>query len=603
MSDQEHGGEQTELDSDQEAKNPADEAAPSSFRPLRVWPALLLVVGMMILRALPSLIEDGPAYLWMSSAFGPLLCSVLILIWWLAFSRATWRERLLGAVVVFAGLIAVVACLHPTMRGPGTMVMTIPMGFAAMAVMAAVFSRTLSARRTWLLSLAALLGFSVSILFRSDGFWGNFALGLHWRFAPSPEDVMLAAKADGTATQASATSEQLNEWLASPEWPQFRGPAMKGRNGDSVIASTWDPTPPELVWKIPVGPGWSSFAVSGNLLFTLEQRGELETVVCYLADSGEELWTRVNETRFDDPLGGPGPRATPTIADNGLFVLGAKGQLARLDLQTGQEIWSQDLREVADRDVPVWGFSSSPLVVDGKVLVWAGGKGDKGTLAFDARSGELQWSLPAGKDSYSSVQPGVLNGVVVAMMLTNQGIDIIDPSEGTMLLSYEWPFSGYRSLQPQIVNNKQIVIPTGMGMGTRLIEVSIDDEGVWQADEVWTSRRLKSDFNDYVVYDQHLFGFDGTIFTCIELESGDAKWKRGRYGKGQVLLLEASKLLLVAAEKGDLVLLKADRNEHVELGKFKAIDGKSWSHPVVVGDRLYLRNSQEAVCYKLPVTQ
>ena len=326
----------------------------------------------------------------------------------------------------------------------------------------------------------------------------------------------------------------------------------------------------------------------------------METVVCYLADSGREVWTQEIKSRFEDSLGGPGPRATPTLAGDGLFVLGATGHLMRLDPKSGEIVWQTDLRKVAGREPPMWGFCSSPLVTDSVVIVHAGGAGDKGTLAFDISTGELKWSAPSGDHSYSSPQLSTVAGESLVLMLSNKGIELLEPKTGTIRLSYEWKTDNYRDLQPQVIDGNLILLPTGMGSGTRCIRVDKAGEQL-TTDELWTSRDLKPDFNDFVVFQGHAFGFDSAIFTCIDLTTGKRKWKGGRYGKGQVLLLEDSGLLLIAGEHGDVILVKADPSSHSELAKFQAITGKTWNHPVVIDDRLYIRNAQEAACYRLPL--
>ena len=187
--------------------------------------------------------------------------------------------------------------------------------------------------------------------------------------------------------------KEFEHALAISEWPGFRGADRTSRNDGPPISADWNVHPPEQLWRVAVGPGWSSFAVAGQLLFTQEQRGEMETVVCYKADSGREVWTQEIKSRFDDPMGGPGPRATPSIADGALFVLGANGQLMRLKSRTGEVVWHKDLRKVADREPPTWGFSSSPLVVDSSVIVHAGGANEKGIFAFHISSGQLQPEL------------------------------------------------------------------------------------------------------------------------------------------------------------------------------------------------------------------
>jgi outer membrane protein assembly factor BamB len=325
-----------------------------------------------------------------------------------------------------------------------------------------------------------------------------------------------------------------------------------------------------------------------------------ETVVCYAADSGAEIWTQKIESRFSDPLGGPGPRATPTLADGSLFVQGANGQLQCLDPKTGKKVWNQDLREIADREPPMWGFSSSPLVVGSLVIVYAGGAGEKGTLAFDTASGKLEWSAAAGDHSYSSPLLCNIGDDESVLMLTNAGIDLLDPQSGQKRLSYEWKHNGYRALQPQVIDGDSLIVPTGMGTGTRRIRISKNGEEL-SVDDLWTSRFFKPDFNDFVVHDGRAYGFNGSIFTCIDLASGKRDWKGGHYGKGQVLLLAESALLLVATEYGEVVLLKASPSGHQELTKFRALEGKTWNHPVVIGDRLYIRNAQEAACYRLPL--
>ena len=586
---------ETRLDGESSAPPPH---SATKWKPLRIWPPVILLIGMGVFRFLPSSLEDPPAQIWMAAAFGPALCGILVLIWWLAGSRATARERIAGLFGIILSLALTLALIDKSMMGPAVTVLTVPMGTAAFAIGAILFHRLLSFRRTWIAVLMALAGFGVSTLLRTDGMWGNFALGIHPRWAPSSEDALL--RTDSTRRKADASATNLAEELAHPEWPAFRGPQRDGRQHGPVLATDWTKNPPKELWKIPVGPGWSSFAVAGKLLFTQEQRGAYETVVCYAADTGLEIWTRQVESRFDDPLGGPGPRGTPTIAEGALYVMGATGYLVKLDAATGEVIWLKDLREVAGRKPPMWGFSSSPLVIGSVVIVHAGGAGDKGTLAFNTTDGTLQWSAPAGDHSYSSPQLMTIGNESLVLMLTNTGLNIIDPAMGAMRLNYEWLFEGYRACQPQIVGGDSILLPSPMGGGTRRIQVASVD-GNLTAEEVWTSKNLKPEFNDLVVYDGHAYGFDSAIFTAIDLETGKRDWKGGRYGKGQVLLQDESGLLIVMGEQGEVVLLKADPKSLEELTRFQSIAGKTWNHPVLIGDRLYVRNSQEAACYQLPL--
>lgn len=574
---------------------------PAKVRSLRIWPALLLVVLMFVARYGPAYLEGGLSVYWMIAVFGPLLCSVLLLIWWLTASRATGKERLFGLLGLISSLVAVVMLSDPTMRGPGTINLTAPMGMIAFALGAALLRSHRPMMRTGVALLLALVGFGVALLLRNEGMTGDYALGLHWRWSPTPEALMLAGRKPETASPAKGQGAgQSTAALANPEWPGFRGADRAARSMGPQIATDWTAQPPKLLWKIPVGPAWSSFAVAGKLLFTQEQRGPKESVVCYDADTGREVWSHEIEARFEEPLGGPGPRATPTLADGGLFVTCVTGDFLRLNPLSGAVVWKQNLKAIAGRELPMWGFASSPLVTRSTVIVHAGGPGDKGLLGFDSASGALRWSAADGNDSYSSPQLSTLAGEELVLMLTNDGLLLLDPATGKGRLNYEWKFGNYRALQPAVVGDDTILLPTGMSTGTRAIRIT-KTNGQLAAEELWTSRDLKPDFTDLVTYRGYAYGNHGGIFTCVDLKSGSRKWKGGRYGKGQGLLLENSGLLLIAAEDGRVVLLRADPGAHTEVASFKALEGKTWNHPVLVGDRLYLRNSQEAACFQLPM--
>lgn len=538
---------------------------------------------------------------WMFGLIGPVLCSLLMLIWWVAASRATWRERVFGFIGVLGCLATIVAMADPTMRGPGTIQITLPMGMGLFGLAAVLMSGRPPKVRTAGAVLMAVIGFSVTLLLRNEGATGEYWLDTRWRWSRSAEETLLVThKSTATPRSNASVPDASGSSFANPEWSGFRGGDRAARARGPQIATHWETTPPKLLWRIPVGPAWSSFALAGKFLFTQEQRGPMETVVCYEADTGREVWKQQEEVRFDDPLGGPGPRATPAVSKDGVFAAGATGNLLCLNPATGAVVWKQDLTKVAGRKAPMWGFSSSPVVAGAVVIVYAGGPGDKGVLAFDVVNGALRWSAAAGNDSYSSPQVDTLAGESLVLMLSNDGLVCLDPITGKVRLNYVWKFSNYRALQPHVLNGDTVLLPTGMTTGTRAIRIT-KTNGQLAAKELWTSRNLKPDFTDLVSQKGYLYGSDAGILTCVELKGGERKWKGGRYGKGQVLLLDESGLLLIAAEQGQVVLVAADPAAHRELASFQAIEGKTWTHPVVVGDRLYVRNAQEAACYVLPL--
>lgn len=580
-----------------------ESASGTSFKPLRIWPLVLLLIGMVVARLLPVLTGSDSEEMMLASVFVPFLIGVLIVLWWVTFSRARALERFVGLLGFGLAIAIAWFAADKTMRGPAFIVLGGPLGAAAFGFVALLCSRMLSIKRTIFAVMAAILGLGFLTLLRSDGMWGDGHMGLSWRWEKSPEEILLANQEAEPSVQAGDYSdEQLEQWLRDPEWPQFRGPDSAGIQTGLAFSSDWS-SEPKLLWKVPVGPGWSSFAVAGNLLFTQEQLGENETVSCFAADTGKKIWKQQITERFFDPLGGPGPRATPTLANGKLFAQSATGIVQCLDPKTGNLIWSKDIKQLADREPPYWGYSSSPLVVGDNVIVYAGGDDEKGVLALDVKDGELRWTAKAGSHSYSSPQLATLHDRKCVLMLTNSGLNIVHPVSGEQLLDYEWLHGEYRATQPQVVDGSSIVMPT-QTLGTRRIRVTPSEtEPQFVAEKEWESRHLKPDFNDFVVFENNAYGFDGQIFVSVDLATGDRNWKGGRYGKGQVLLLSDSATLLVVSEKGELILLNATPDSHQELTKFQALNERTWNHPVVVGDRLYIRNSQEAACYVLPTVE
>jgi outer membrane protein assembly factor BamB len=362
------------------------------------------------------------------------------------------------------------------------------------------------------------------------------------------------------------------------------------------IETDWSRSPPMQLWRRPIGPGWSSFAVRGNVLYTQEQRGDDEVVSAYDVRTGEPVWRHRDPVRFWESNGGAGPRATPTLSDHRVYSFGATGILNALDAETGAVAWSHDVHSDTDTRVPGWGFASSPLVVDDVVIVAAAGK----LAAYDRVTGSLRWTGPDGGWGYSSPHRITIGGVTQVVLLNGGGATSVAPADGMVLWEHRW--SGGNIVQPALTADGDVLIGAvndgAGGMGTRRIAVAHAGEG-WTVEERWTSRGLKPSFNDSVVHNGYAFGFDGGILACIDLKDGTRTWKGGRYGHGQLVLLPDQDLLLVLSEDGELALVKATSGEFIELARFPAIHGKTWNHPVLVGNVLLVRNGEEMAAFRL----
>ena len=380
------------------------------------------------------------------------------------------------------------------------------------------------------------------------------------------------------------------------DWPGFRGPRRDGVIPGVRIASDWSHSPPVELWRRPIGPGWSSFAVHGDVLYTQEQRGDDEVVSAYRVTTGEPVWRHRDGVRFWESNGGAGPRGTPTLSDDRVYTFGATGILNALDAANGSVIWSRDVASDTSTKVPGWGFASSPLVVGDVVIVAAAGK----LAGYDVATGAPRWVGPAGGWGYSSPHRVTIDGVTQVVLLNGGGATSIAPADGKVLWEYRW--SGGNIVQPALTADGDVLIGTldenASGVGTRRIAIA-HGAGGWTVEERWTSKGLKPSFNDYVVHKGYAFGFDGGILACIDLKDGGRKWKGGRYGHGQLVLLPDQDVLLVLSEDGELALVRATSDEFTELARFPAIEGKTWNHPVLVGDILLVRNGEEMAAFRL----
>jgi hypothetical protein len=182
--------------------------------------------------------------------------------------------------------------------------------------------------------------------------------------------------------------------------------------------------------------------------------------------------------------------------------------------------------------------------------------------------------------------------------MSNVGTTSVVPTRGTLL--WEHPWRGNPIVQPALTPDGDVLITASAESGTRRLAVA-HGPGGWTVEERWTSLGLKPYFNDFVVHQGHAFGFDARILACIDLEDGKRKWKGGRYGNGQLMLLPDQDVLLVLSEEGQLALVSAAPDHFTELARFPAIQGKTWNHPVLVGDVLLVRNGEEMAAFRLPL--
>jgi outer membrane protein assembly factor BamB len=335
--------------------------------------------------------------------------------------------------------------------------------------------------------------------------------------------------------------------------------------------------------------------VAEGRVYTIEQRREEEVLAAYGLETGREVWTHAWDARFEEAMGGPGPRATPTYANGKVYALGAKGDFRCLRASNGELLWKANILADAGAENLTWGMSGAPLVTDGRVLVQPGGPGGKSLAAYDPETGKLLWQSLDGQAGYASPQPMTLAGKPQVIVQTASRMIAIDPADGRELWSVDWPAPfDVNASQPIPISENRVWISTGSG--NALFEVAATASG-WQARKLWETNRMKNKFNPSVVYQGSAYGLDDGILASVSLESGERNWKGGRYGFGQLLLADG--YLIVLTERGDLVLVKATPESHQELAGFQALEGKTWNVPAYADGLLLVRNQTEMAAYRL----
>ena len=598
---------------------------------LRLWPGVVIVALQWLARfGLPAVMVDGSMYAVIAGLAGFLA----IAVWWLFFSRARWFDRIAAIVVMVAAMAATFPFLDVSLA-TGAMGMIFPMlavpGICLAFVIWAVVSRPWSISVQRVTMVAAIVAACVVwTTVRTGGFTGAFDNDLAWRWSPTAEDRVLALSDDtppappASSTSAAAVSDAPTgpaaalvaagspasptspASLASPaspvspaspaEWPSFRGPQRDGIVHGVRIARDWVASPPKELWRRPIGPGWSSFSVHGDVFYTQEQRGDEEIVAAYRVSTGAPVWKHRDKARFWESNGGAGPRGTPTLHNGRVYALGATGILNVLDEATGRVIWSRNAGTDSNTPIPDWGFSASPLLIDDVVIVAVAGK----LVAYERETGSPRWTGPDGGPGYSSPHLVNLHGVPQIVLLDAKGATSVSPSTGARLWNVTLTTSGMAApiVQPALTADGDLLIAAGDITGLHRIAVT-NGAGVWSATSRWSTNGLKPYFNDFVVHAGHAYGFDGSLLACIDVADGKRKWKGGRYGNGQLVLLPDQDLLIVITEEGELALVSATTDKFSELGRIPAITGKTWNHPVLAGDVLLVRNGEEMAAFRL----
>ena len=446
------------------------------------------------------------------------------------------------------------------------------------------------------IGVAAILIVLAMATLRYDGSaHGGRPLAFTWKWTPTIEESLAAfpATAEPSAIPASSADDPD---LA--DFPGFLGEEHDGVAADLGFDPDWAANPPEELWRIQVGLGWSAFVVGGERAVTQEQRSEEELVTCYHVRTGQLLWSHSDSARFNEAMGGIGPRATPTIVGDVVYALGATGILNALKLDSGELIWRRSTLKDGGGTNLMWGKSASPLVVADLVIVTGSNSTDKAVLAYDRANGDLVWTAGRGPASYSTPRLLNIGGVEQVVAVLGENVSGFEPATGELLWQYEWPGAHPKVAQPLQAKPQQLLVTASYSTPSTLIDIQRSEDGTWSTKEIWGLRQMKTKFSSAVIKDGYAYGIDEGKLICMNVATGKRVWKGGRYGYGQNLMVGDK--LLIQAENGDVALVQLTPDDYVEVARISVLgDGKTWNAPALAGKYLLVRNDHEAVALLL----
>ena len=541
------------------AMEPADQTtlpAPSSVRGRWKIGAAIIVIACVAQSILWSRTWEDPTNFKMSVLFVWPAALFSLLIWWTFFSGWSSRVRYRSVALGFVGVVAF---------------------------------------------------FTLFRLERFDGDMTPTRLSFRWTTSADQKARAFIQQA-ATKTQIAADDDRLQTEpleATDDDWTGYRGVHRDGIVAGIRLKDDWKKQPPKLIWKHPVGQAWSSFAVIGDYAFTQEQRDNNEAVVAYQLSSGKQLWEHLDKARFpaSDAQGGTGPRATPQFHNGNLYTLGATGILNCLDARTGKRVWMTDiLADAGSTSKPApnlgWGMAGSPLIVDQMVIVNPGGINDHSVVAYDNQTGKKIWAGGKHPATYASPSVATLCGEKILLMPVGTGLAAYSLSDGKEQWFFPWS-NGPQvcGAMPVVVDQNSVLFGIGYGIGTVRLKITRTDDK-WSVAQQWHSNRFRPKFNDFVLNEGHAYGLDDGTLTCLNIDSGKIIWKSGRYGYGQVLLVDTT--LVILSEEGKVYQIPAEPTKPAEVEGIPLLDGGiTWNQPVLLHGKLLVRNAHEAACFSL----
>ncbi len=377
-------------------------------------------------------------------------------------------------------------------------------------------------------------------------------------------------------------------------WTQFRGNNRSGKSMEKNLLDKWPEKGPEQIWKMETGQGFSEVVVSGNVAYLMacDTTDEAyEYITALDIGNGEELWqTKIDSMFYEVDGWGHGPRSTPAIDDRYIYCLSGYGKLAAYSIQSGKEIWATNMIIDYGSTLPRWGYSTSPILIDGILIIETGGNESGAFAAIDKNTGMKIWSKGTGAASYNSPAVAIIDNKVHIVFANDTMLYSFD-KKGNENWSYRMPIQAPTAMPVFIPPNRFFVSTVGR-TGSFIVQVEGND-----VKEVLTSRTMQNYFGSSCYHNGYLYGFSRAKLQCISAETGKLHWAQRGFGAGSLILVNDK--LLVLSDQGLLTLVAASPEGYKAHGTVQALDGKSWTAPSFANGNVFLRNLSQVSCYKL----
>ena len=402
--------------------------------------------------------------------------------------------------------------------------------------------------------------------------------------------------------KAADTTLRSGASLRSTSWPNWRGPNHNGISSETGWSIAWPKEGPIVLWKASIGTGFSSMAVSNGRVYAMGNINDNDILYCLDADKGEEIWKQSYPCPLFPESHEGGPAATPTVDGDAVYTFSKNGDAIRFRAATGQVVWHRNLIKELRIEHPTWYFASSPLIVDNLVILNAGTRG----IALNKTDGSLAWKNGNGACGYATAVPftvagqklassGAFGGARCVALFVSREIVGLSAATGKLLWTSQWRTSYDINAADPIISGDKMFISSGYNKGCALFKI-----GLSNLTEIWRNKNMNNHASSCVLWKEHIYGFDGQFggsgqLTCLDHETGQAKWSQRGMGTGSLCL--ADDKLIILSERGKLVIAEASPKGFKELASAQILTGKCWTVPVLANGRIYARNADgQLIC-------